>query len=226
MDLQSTDSGLDELEKLKKNFQQEMDAFDSNLANLKEKLQAEKKTLEDIVKQRKMLEIEAGSLETKITKYLGQQNEVKSNEQFAALKLEIEKSKDEKGKAEEKALEFLFKEDEQKAKIQLYTQKLAEGEKQAAEDKKALQNKIEDCDKAAVDKKKERTERLAVLPPEYAESYESLRNHGKKIAVALVKEDNTCSGCNMNVAPQVLNEIRKNIGIQRCNCGRYLCHRD
>jgi hypothetical protein len=38
MDIQATDSGLDELEKLKKNFLQEIGAFDSNLSNLKEKL--------------------------------------------------------------------------------------------------------------------------------------------------------------------------------------------
>src|SRR5579871_1863350 len=86
VELQATDSGLDELERLKKGFRQEITVLESHVAELKNRIQSEKKALEDLAKQRKTLEIEAGTLDTKITKYLGQQNEVKSNEQFTALK--------------------------------------------------------------------------------------------------------------------------------------------
>jgi len=224
--LQTTDSGLDELERLKKGFQQGAAALDANVTSLKESVQTEKKNLEELLKQRKTLEIEVGALDTKIAKYQGQENEVKSNEQFTALKHEIEKSKEEKAKAEEKVLELMFKDDEQKQKIQALSAQLAQAEKKALEDKKDLQQKIADCDKAAADKKEEHQRQFAEIPQEFAESYESLRTHGKKIAVAQVQEDQTCSGCHMNVSPQILNEIRKNIAIQRCNCGRFLYVKD
>ena len=226
VELQKTDSGLDELEKIKKGFLQETSKLDANVTTLKNLIQTEKKTLEDLLKQRKTFEIEIGTLDTKVSKYLGQQNEVKSNEQFTALKQEIEKSKEEKAKIEEKVLECLFKEDEQKQKIQGLTGQLAQAEKKAAEDKKEIQGKIADCDKAVLDKKEQRKVKLAEIPQEFAEGYESLRTHGKKIAVAEISEDQTCGGCNMNVSPQILNEIRKNIAIQRCNCGRYLYVKD
>ena len=222
VELQATDSGLDELERLKKGFAKEITALDGQVIGLKTKIQDEKKAQEELVKQRKGLEIEAGTLENKITKYQGQQNEVKSNEQFTALKQEIERSREEKGKAEERTLEFLFQEDEQKAKIQKLNQDLAQAEKRAAEDKKDIQQKIADCDKSAQEKKAERQKQLAALPEDFAQGYEQLRNSGKKIAVAQVQEDQTCSGCHMNIPPQILNEIRKNIAVQRCTCGRYL----
>jgi predicted nucleic acid-binding Zn-ribbon protein len=222
VELQKTDSGRDELERIKKGFLQQIATLEANNSALKNHVQDEKKALEDLLKQRKGLEMEVGTLDSKISKYLGQQNDVKSNEQFTALKQEIEKGKEEKGKAEEKVLEILFKEDEQKAKIQNLAQQLAQAEKKTAEDKRDIQQKIEDCDKSAKEKLEERKRQLAEIPSDFAEGYEQLRNNGKKIAVAEVQEDQSCSGCHMNVSPQIFNEIRKNIAIQRCNCGRYL----
>ena len=222
VELQKTDSGLDDLERMKKGFAQEMTTLDTNVTALKTQVQAGKKALEDLQKLRKTCEIEVGTHDSKISKYLGQQNEVKSNEQFTALKNEIEKSKEEKAKAEERILEILFQEDEQKKKNQEVAKELEQAEKKAAEAKRELQQKITDCEKAVQDKKAERAKQVSEIPVEFAEGYQSLRDHGKKIAVAEVREDQTCGGCNMNVPPQVLNEIRKNIAIQRCNCGRYL----
>ncbi len=221
-ELQTTDSGLDDLERLKKGFNQNIAALENGVKALKTAVQDAKKALEVLQKDRKTLEIEIGTLDNKVTKYLGQQNDVKSNEQFAALKQEIEKSKEDKGKLEEKVLEFLFLDDEQKKKIQALAQDLAAAEKKDADERKSLLDKIADCDKATLEKKSERQKKIAEIPEEFAVGYEALRNNGKKIAVAKIQEDLTCSGCHMNIPPQVLNEMKKNIAIQRCNCGRYL----
>ena len=88
--------------------------------------------------------MEAGTLDSKIKKYQGQEGEVKSNEQFTALKAEIEKAKQEKAQVEEKELEILFLEDEQKKKIQAAAEDLSRAEKKASEDKKNLDQKIAD----------------------------------------------------------------------------------
>jgi len=224
--LQAVDSGLDELEKLKKNFRAEISTLETAVIECKAKLQTEKKAQEELAKKRKNLEMEAGTLDGKIKKYQGQEGEVKSNEQFTALKTEIEKAKQEKAQAEEKELEILFQEDEQKKKIQAAQEELTRAEKKAADDKKALDQKIADCEKASVDKKTDRQACLAVLDSEFAQGYEALRHNGKKIALAQVLEDATCSGCRMQVAPQILNEINRNLAIQRCTCGRYIYRKD
>jgi hypothetical protein len=226
IDLQAVDSGLDELEKLKKNFRAEIATLETAVTECKTRLQVQKKAQEELAKKRKTLEMEAGTLDGKIKKYQGQEGEVKSNEQFAALKAEIEKAKQEKAQAEEKELEILFLEDEQKKKIQALNEELSRAEKKAAEDKKALDQKIADCEKAAVDKNSARQACLAAMDPEFAHGYEALRNNGKKIALAQVLEDATCSGCRMQVAPQILNEINRNRAIQRCTCGRYIYRKD
>lgn len=222
VEVQRTDSGRDDLERLKKDFLGQISHLDQQAAELRVRLTQEKKSLEEMLKIRKTLEMEAGALETKIKKYQGQENEVKSNEQFLALKHEIEKAKEDKGKTEEKELEGLFQEDVQKAKIQEVTALLAQAEKKAQEAKAELQSKIADCDKALQEKLAERSKQILEVPEEFRINYEQLRNTGKKIAVAQILEDDTCGGCHMNVPPQVHNEVRKSIGLQRCSCGRFL----
>ncbi len=224
--LQTTDSGLDELEKLKKGFLQEISDLEKDLENVKGRVQEAKKSQEELVKRRRSLEVEVVSWDNKIKKYQDQEPEVKSNEQFIALRSEIEQAKAEKGKVEEKILEILFQEDEAKKKGQELASELAKGEKKVAEDRKTLQGKIEDCDKAAEGKNAERVKQLGEVPEEFSQIYESIRNHGKKIAVAAIEEDHMCGGCHMTIAPQVINELRKNIKIQFCRCGRFIYLKD
>jgi predicted nucleic acid-binding Zn-ribbon protein len=222
IELQRLDSGLDSLEKIKKNFQSDIAAIDANIQSLKETLQTEKNGHEELMKWRKSQEIEMGTLDSHIVKYTRQQNDVKSSDQVTALGQEIEKSKLAKAAIEENILETLMKEDEQKAQIKKTTEILAEEEKRAAAEKTEIQQKITDCNKAIADKHVERTAQLAKVEEPYNRGYENLRNKGKKLAVVAVTEENNCGGCNMNVPPQVLHEIRQKMAIKTCQCTRYL----
>ena len=220
--VQRTDSGRDDLERLKKDHLAKIAAIDKQVADLKSRIVTEKKALEEQAKARKTLEIEMGTLETKIKKYQGQEGEVKSNEQMLALQHEVAKAKEDRTKAEERALEGLFNEDILKAGIQGLQEQLARDEQKAEQEKKDLQSRIGELDKALAEKLSERGAQLKELPDEFREGYEKLRNTNKKIAVAKVSEEQICGGCHMNVPPQILNEVKKGIGIQRCDCGRYL----
>ncbi|HXL72807.1 MAG TPA: hypothetical protein VN963_04195 [bacterium] len=222
IELQRLDSGLDGLEKIKKNFLSDIAAIDANIQALKNQLQTEKRGNDELVKWRKSQEIEMGTLDSHIAKYIRQQNDVKSSDQVTALGLEIDKSKLAKASIEENILETLMKEDEQKAQIQKSTQILAEEEKRAVAEKTEIQQKIADCDKALADKHAERDAQLLKVEEPYNRGYENLRNKGKKLAVVAVTEDNNCGGCNMNVPPQILHELRQKIAIKTCQCTRYL----
>jgi predicted nucleic acid-binding Zn-ribbon protein len=222
VEIQQTDSGLDELERLQKNLQNESQSIDSDITSLKTSLQAQKKSAEELVKLRRTVEVEIKTLDEKIKKYQGQESEVKSNEQFVALKQEIDKGKEEKLKAEEKVLDFLYQEDDQKKKAQELAAQLEQTEKKASNDRQVLRQKILECHQAADVKLAQRKAQLSALPEDWAGVYETLRNSGKKIAVAQIQEDKTCGGCHMNVPPQILNEVKKGIQIQQCNCSRII----
>ena len=224
--LQRIDSGMDELDKLKKNFLRDIEALNGEVSIAKNQLAEAKKKQEELSKTRRGFELEVGTLDSKIKKYTLQQNDVKSGEQATALGHEIDKAKAEKAAAEEKILELMMGDDDQKVKIQTLTQALADAEKKAEASKVELNAKIADCDKAHADKAEDRKKQLPLVDEVHARVYESLRKGGKKIAVAEVGEDETCGGCKMNVAPQTLNQIRKKLAIEFCACGRYLYLKD
>ncbi len=226
IELQHIDSGMDELDKLKKNFLRDIEALNALVSIAKNELAAAKKTQEELSKTRRVLELEVGTLDNKIKKYTLQQNDVKSGEQAAALGHELDKAKADKAAAEEKILELMMSDDDQKAKVQVLTQALADQEKKTEAGKAELNAKIADCDKAHADKVEDRKKQAPKLEEEHLRVYESLRKAGKKIAVAPVDADGVCGGCNMNVAPQTLNQIRKKLDIERCACGRYLYLKD
>lgn len=213
---------MDSLEKIKKNFLTDTVAIDANIQVLKNQLQTEKKGNDELVKWRKSQEIEVGTLDSHIAKYIRQQNDVKGSDQVTAVGQEIDKSKQAKVALEENILETLMKEDEQKAQIQKSTKILAEEEKRAVAEKAEIQQKIADCDKAIADKQQERATQLSKIEEPYNRGYENLRNKGKKLAVVAVTEENNCGGCNMNVPPQVLHELRQKMAIKTCQCTRYL----
>ncbi|MGH7739156.1 MAG: zinc ribbon domain-containing protein [bacterium] len=222
VELQTADSGHDQLEKHRQALVDKLDLERAQITALKTQLLEEKKITDDFSKRRKTLEIEVGTQETRLLRYQGQLEEVKSSKEFEALKAEIEKLKDEKVKSEESILEILFQDDVQKEKMKNLSEQIAADEKKAAEDKVEIDLQVADCEKAMAEKKIERGRFLSELPSEEAQGYEALRGRGKKIAVAAVLENHTCGGCHMAVAPQLLMEVQNGRQINRCDCGRYL----
>jgi predicted nucleic acid-binding Zn-ribbon protein len=120
----------------------------------------------------------------------------------------------------------LFKQDEQKKKIEALNQQVADGQKRTAEEKKVLQAKAAECEATAAEKRKERKTLLESVDAEFVEAYEGLRSSGKKTAVAEITEDKMCSGCRMSVPAQTIIEVRRALQIIRCSCGRILCAKD
>lgn len=222
IELQTADSGHDQLEKHRQSLLDKLDLERAKIKALKTQLLEEKKTTDDFSKRRKTLEIEVGTQETRLSRYQGQLDEIKSNKEFEALKAEIEKLKGEKTRAEESILEILFQEDVQKEKMKNLSEQIETDERKAVEGKVEIDLQIADCEKAMAEKKAERGRFFSELPPEEARGYEALRGRGKKIAVAAVLENHTCGGCHMAVAPQLLMEVQNGRQINRCDCGRYL----
>lgn len=224
--VQEADLAADGLMKAR---QDALDTVDLNEAKLKAFLQQseeEKKTLLELQKAQKAMEIEVASLETKIGKYQTQLFEVKSNKDYDALKSEIENAKTDKARIEDRILEGLFKQDEQRKKIDVLTRQVEDDKKRTAREKTDLQARAVECEKGVQAKREERVRLLAEIDREWAEAYEQLRNSGKKVALAEITEDRMCSGCRMSVPPQTIIEVRRAYQIIRCSCGRLLYTKD
>ena len=67
--LQRIDSGMDELDKLKKNFLRDIEALNGEVSIAKNQLAEAKKKQEELSKTRRGFELEVGTLDSKIKKY-------------------------------------------------------------------------------------------------------------------------------------------------------------
>jgi hypothetical protein len=226
--IQKNDGALDSLARERQAGVDELDLLQAKVKAVEDQMALEKKGQEVLAKARKTVEIEVGAKETQISKYQNQLLEVKSNDQYQALQHEIEKTKSDKAKLEEQILEAMFKDDEMKKRLQALAHQADEDKKRLAEERKVIEAKIAELDRAAVEKRKERDEVLAKAREEMGpdvESYEAIRKSGKKVAVARIQDEN-CEGCHMSVSPQTLQEVRRGIQLVRCTCGRFLYYEE
>jgi hypothetical protein len=224
--VQEADHSADEMAKAR---QAALDAIDLDEARLKacqQRLEDGRKALLEVQKQQKAMEIEVASLDTKVSKYQTQLFEVKSNKDYDALKAEIENAKAEKARIEDRILEGLFRQDEQKKALEALARQVEEDRKKAAADRVAHQARVAECERLKAEKLAERKAVLAEVDREWSEAYEQLRDSGKRTALAEITEERMCSGCRMSVPPQTVLEVRRARQIIRCSCGRLLYTKD
>lgn len=224
--VQNADHSIDELARERQAALDAIQQAENQLKANQQKLEDDRKALLELQKQQKAMEIETASLDTKAAKYQTQLFEVKSNKDYDALKAEIEHSKTEKAKIEDRILDVLFHQDEQKKKIEALTRQVEEDKKRTATDKQALTAKAEECGKLAEARKKESDILLADIDRDWSDAYRQLRKSGKKTALAEITEEKMCSGCRMSVPPQTIIEVRRANQPIRCSCGRLLYVKD
>jgi len=225
IELQKNDSALDSLAKERQAALDQLDLHQAKVKAVEEQMALEKKGQEQLARARKTVEIEIGTKDGQISKYQNQLLEVKSNEQYQALQHEIDAARAEKARLEEKVLEAMFRDDEMKKRIAALSHQAEEDKKKLADERKILEAKVADLQKAAADKRKERDGLVEKAHDEMSsdlESYDAIRKSGKKVAEAKVLDGETCEGCHMSVPPQTLQELRRQTQLVRCVCGRFL----
>lgn len=193
----------------------------------KERLAAELEESQQRVKRLLLEQRECeGEIELKqldIRKKDGQLLQVKKNEEYQALLHEIDLMKKQISIKEERILTLMEESEEAKARL--------------VEDKKRIALELEkiEAECAAIDAELEETVRarnaleaqlepLATqIMPQLLSRYRRIRTAKKEGAAVVPLRNDSCSGCNMAVTAQVINEILGGEKTHTCkHCGRLL----
>jgi predicted nucleic acid-binding Zn-ribbon protein len=198
---------------------------------IRDRLTAELKEREQHVKN---LELEQRAAEKdieqkreQILKYQQQLNAVKKNEEYAALLHEIDGVKKTIGQREERIIAIMVEMDEAKARLDEDRKRIAEEQKRL--DKECAQI---DAELAEAVKKRQTLEadrpKIAVgVANDLMSKYDRLRRKFPSGDVLVPMKDEVCTGCNMHLRPQIVNEILQGHKIHACqHCGRLLFHPD
>ena len=207
----------------------QIDALPSQIENLEAQLrdfirahEERKQRLAANQKERRELDSEIQSIQTKISRHKDQLYQVKSNEQFKAMKHEIEVEEENIRKIEDQILEKMM-EAEQLEKLVRDAASRLDGEKaRVATAIRQLESERR-VDTQERDELQSRRQELSdALSDAVRQLYERVRSVRRGVAVAEVR-DGCCTRCNVRLRPQAYNDVRTGESIVSCeSCGRIL----
>jgi len=196
--------------------------LDQSLARHQADLAKAKDDLATHHKDRRKLEGDLQSIEAKISKYQGQLMEVKTNKEYTAMLHEIEAVKRERDSVDTKILQEMEAVDLLEAGTKQKEAALAEETKRVAEVESVLQSDQKDLESNKAGLEGERTGIEAGMPPELVAEFNRISRSRGGVAVARVV-DGLCQGCSVRIQPRIVQQIRRDEGVLRCDtCKRFL----
>jgi len=219
--LQSLDSQLDELIKIRGSLPEEVRDLEDDIAGFETrigKFQSEIKTLEEEVERNRVAKKDAEKL---ITKYKDQQMNVRNNREFDAISKEIELQSLEIELAEKRTNESQFRVRGKEEEIKTTQGALNERK----EDLKAKKQELDQITSESQEEEKEiikhRDDQATTIESRLLNSYNKIRGNALNgLAVVMVKRG-ACGGCFNVVPPQRQADIKDKKKIIVCeHCGR------
>lgn len=223
---------LQERDQRLQTFLHEINGVPGEKAVLQRELDAAQHTLESdkaratqIEVERKRLEVEADAKRSQIAKYQTQQLETRKNEEYAALKHEIERAEKDIIAIEDRELELMQEFEDLKPAIAEADKKFTAEKARVAAMTKTADEKVGVLQGRADELKVEReaiASEIKSSDEDLLELYDKLfRTKAGRAIVPL--DGNHCSGCHMTVTPATLRDVRVGARVVSCEqCGRIL----
>jgi predicted nucleic acid-binding Zn-ribbon protein len=220
--LQTIDLAIQELRARIDRFPGISKALDEQLKAAQAGLERVKEKAKDNQSNRKKLESEISTIESKISKYRDQMMAVKTNEEYRALQHEIEHAQNGIRKIEDEILNLMMEAESSQTDVKTAEARLKEDQQKVDHDRKQL-TEVNKQDLGALEAYlKERKEIEPTISSDLLPRYERVRKHRGGIAVAPAR-NSVCEICQVRIRPQVFQEIRRNDSIIACDaCQRIL----
>ncbi len=150
---------------------------------------------------------------------------IQTNREYQSILKEIEDTKHSNKQNEDELLVLIEQLESMEKKIIEVSQKCADDEATLEAEKKTIKDaatKLETAKKKII---KARTTQAKKVEEKHLRRYETLKERRNGLAVAGVIQG-VCQGCNMNIPPQMFNELLREDAILSCpTCNRMMYHK-
>ena len=169
-------------------------------------------------------EREAEENNERIQKLKDHANDIKDNKAYQAHLKEIDTLEVKTVSIEDEVLVFMENMEAEAQKVKAAEDAFKTEQAKAGELKRELDGEVESARKELDSMKATRTVLAEKVDPEHYKEYMKLLGSKGGVAITMV-EGETCGGCNMNIMPQLVVEIKKGSGVIQCpQCRRILYH--
>ncbi len=227
--LTSADVALDDLARREVEARARLESVKAALEAFRTQVKEEKRQLDDVMKEKKMVELDVKTREDQIKKYSTQMYDVKTNKEYTTMQDEIAKAKVLNQSAEDKLLQIMMKEDELKGLAGRRAQDVTEAEKKSKVEEAEVDAIIKTIIEERAAKTADKESRLTQLKPDQLRIYQQIRKSRGGAPLSMVVEasggkgEAACGECHMTIRHQIIVEIHKKEELIACEfCGRIL----
>ena len=220
--LQKAETEIKRLQDLLASVEEDEKALETRLSKSKDGLDTASETLKTLKTTCRELEREVQDETDQIAKRKARLSQLKSNKEYQATLREITDLEKRISQKEDRILEIY--ENLEKAESQQ-----AEAEKElriqtrlVSEEKDRVKKAAEKNQAELARKEEERRKAINKMDPRLISRFENLRAYSGAMFIAPVK-DAVCHGCNMNIPPQLYNELQRMDQLVQCpHCERII----
>ncbi len=222
IDIQKIDQEVRTLNTKKQTLPERAAELDQSFRVSKERMEEERTGLEGLNKLHREKESELKTGQDKLRKAKERLLEVKTNKEYQAMLTEIETVEQSNSKIEEEILVLYDRIDERKSALKTHEKEFEQVRAKFEVERKKIDEEMASLDGALQEQKGRFDALIGNLEPELRRRYEMIKVRRNGIAIVAVRKG-ICSGCNMNIPPQLYNELQRYDQIHCCpNCNRIL----
>ena len=219
--LQTVDLRIRELTEGLRKYPNEIDNLKKNLLEKEESIKLKETSLSELKEQREGLESSLSSNQESIKKSEERLFAIKTHKEYEALQKEITDTRKENLEIEDRTISVMGEIEEIETALAEEKENYASLKEQSTEQIAEKEKKIEELQISRKPAEKEKSEIVSKIDPKILPLYEKIFNrNGRALALA---ENEKCTSCNINIPPQLYNEILKQTKLVQCpNCKKIL----
>ena len=152
--------------------------------------------------------------------------EVKNNKEYQAMLKEIDTAESTRSDVETEIIAILEELDKLSVLVKKDEEILKESRIQYEQEKKTIEDDLNAVDTDAAGLEQKRSELQKNVPGDLIARYEKIKKRNRGLGVTSVWKA-VCSGCHMNIPPQLYNELQRSDELFSCpNCNRIIYFQD
>lgn len=194
----------------------------SGLKEFEEKILIKKESLSELKKLYRSYDAEIQANQARVKKREEQLRLVTTNKEYQAILKEIDEIKKNSSRIEDETIECLDKIDSAENDVKEKEAEYLTEETEINQQKSVFEVDADSGRRSLGKLLAQRDEILTKIEPELIKQYEFVNSFARGIAIVQVK-DCICMGCNMNIPPQMYNELHRENELKTCpHCHRML----
>ncbi len=204
-----------------KAFPAKLEAMNADVKRVEQMLERERAQLAETESWRRRQEDEMKSEETRAIAAKQRSAAVKNAKEYMANERELQATRKQAQEREEEVLKLVDAVETAKKSIAQHEADFAALQEHAAGEEASAKEKIAELEAQIAEERKLRGVAAARVRPDVLKKYSAIRMR-RGLAMAPVK-NGTCQGCNMNIPPQLFNQLQRGDTIELCgNCNRII----